>query len=336
MLPVPPGCRTGLMARRWPGRRRNLHRRRAVVGAGKAHRRRFLRASFCKTGMSSSAGPMWIAVYLGIWSGLQAVSRGLGVIVSWMERHALALVVVLAAAVLAGIRWFAPSDCGRRRLLPSPPMPVAAGFGLRRGRGCIDSSRLSPTRNGSALRPLMILAGTAAVAGLIVADPWLRLGLLELGALLTVALVWQSARTQAAKLTYLAVVLISAVSLVSSDLLMERGQADWARALLLTSVCVKLAAVPLFFWLLSAGRRIPCPGSRPDYCGCRYGRLRRTVRCRSGFSGLAYSAGIPAGRSRRHVVPCRSSDAHAAQPQAPAGSLHGRGYRLSVPGSASP
>jgi formate hydrogenlyase subunit 3/multisubunit Na+/H+ antiporter MnhD subunit len=107
------------------------------------------------------------------------------------------------------------------------------------------------------LAPLMILAGTAAVAGLIIPDPWLRLGLLELGALLTVALVWQSARTQAAKLTYLAVVVISAVSLVGGDLMLERGQLDWARALLLTSVCAKLAAVPLFFWLLSLADELP-------------------------------------------------------------------------------
>jgi multicomponent Na+:H+ antiporter subunit D len=107
------------------------------------------------------------------------------------------------------------------------------------------------------LAPLMILAGTAVVAGLIVPNPWLRLGLLELGAFLTVALVWQSARTQAAKLTYFAVILISAASLISSDLLMERGQPDWARALLLTSICVKLAAIPLFFWLLSLADEVP-------------------------------------------------------------------------------
>src|SRR5208282_4694061 len=32
-------------------------------------------------------------VYLGIWHGLQAASRGLGIFVSWMERHAIALVL---------------------------------------------------------------------------------------------------------------------------------------------------------------------------------------------------------------------------------------------------
>src|ERR1035437_6441146 len=62
------------------------------------------------------------AVYLGVWRGMQAASRGLGVVVSWMERYTLALVVVLAAAILAGFRWFAPTIAGVQTL-PSPPMP---------------------------------------------------------------------------------------------------------------------------------------------------------------------------------------------------------------------
>ncbi|MGO9318880.1 MAG: proton-conducting transporter membrane subunit [Terracidiphilus sp.] len=194
-------------------------------------------------------------VYLTVWRGMQAVSRGLGVIVSWMEWHALALVIMLAAAILAGVRWFAPTIAGVQTL-PSPPVPsllvlacAVAGVALI----------LASLAQAKWLRfvPLMILAGTAAIAGLIVADPWLRLGLLELGALLSVALVWQSARNRTAKLTYLAVVVISAVSLVGSDLLLERGQPDWAHALMLTSICVKLAAVPLFFWLLALADEVP-------------------------------------------------------------------------------
>jgi multicomponent Na+:H+ antiporter subunit A len=195
------------------------------------------------------------AVYLGVWRGMQAVSRGLGVIVSWMERYALVLVVVLAAAVLAGIHWFAPAIAGAPPL-PSPPMPSLLVLACAIAGVALILAALAHAK-WLRLSPLMILAGTAAVAGLIVPDPWLRLGLLELGAFLTVALVWQSARTQAAKLTYLAVVVISAVSLVGSDLMMERGEPDWARALLLTSVCVKLAAVPFFFWLLSLADELP-------------------------------------------------------------------------------
>src|ERR1019366_4729408 len=47
-------------------------------------------------------------VYLGVWSGLQAASRLVGVAVSWMERNSLALLVLLAAAIFALVRWALP------------------------------------------------------------------------------------------------------------------------------------------------------------------------------------------------------------------------------------
>jgi multicomponent Na+:H+ antiporter subunit A len=206
------------------------------------------------------------AVYLAVWRGLQAASRGLGVVVSWMERRALALVIVLAATILSGARWFAPGQDSWKwsRGVPlSGPIPVpsllvatcaVAAVALiltaifsRASRRYIPQLYLLP----------MILVGLATVAGLIVSDHWFRLGLLELGALLTVALVWFSARTLSVKLAYLAVVVISALSMVASDLLLESGQNEWAWALLITSVCVKLAAVPLFFWLLALADELP-------------------------------------------------------------------------------
>jgi NADH:ubiquinone oxidoreductase subunit 2 (subunit N) len=105
--------------------------------------------------------------------------------------------------------------------------------------------------------PLMLLIGASTVAGLVFVQPWLRLGLLELGALLTVVLVWQTARTQAAKLTYLAVVLISSGTTVASELFYNTSQQHWTRALILTSICVKLGAVPMLFWLLSLADELP-------------------------------------------------------------------------------
>jgi len=170
------------------------------------------------------------------------------------------LVVVLAGAVLAGVRWYAPEVVifGAPTAFHVPRMLAAAcavaaialilaAFYSKASRSFIPQLFI----------PLMVLIGLSTVAGLMVAEPQLRLGLLELGALLTIPLVWQSARTLTAKLTYLTVVLISALSLVGSDLLTERGEGGWARALLLTSVCVKLAAVPLFFWLLSLADELP-------------------------------------------------------------------------------
>jgi multicomponent Na+:H+ antiporter subunit A len=133
------------------------------------------------------------AVYLGVWRGMQAVSRWLGVIVSWMERYALALVVVLAAAILAGVHWFAPTIAGVQTL-PLSPMPSLLVLACAVAGVALILTALAHSK-WLHLAPLMILAGTAAVAGLIVPDPWMRLGLLELGALLTVALAWQSART---------------------------------------------------------------------------------------------------------------------------------------------
>jgi multicomponent Na+:H+ antiporter subunit A len=195
------------------------------------------------------------AFYLGVWSGLQAVSRGLGVAVSWMERRALVLVVVLAAAVLAGARWIAPAF-GSPGALPSPRVPALLVAACAVAAMALVLAALAHAKSRR-LAILMILAGGAAVAGLAVADPWLRLGLLELGALVTVVLVWQSARTLTPKLTYLTVVVLSALSLVARDLLLERGQTEWAWALLITSVCIKLAAIPLFFWLLQLADELP-------------------------------------------------------------------------------
>ena len=84
------------------------------------------------------------AVYLGVWRGLQAVSRGLGVVVSWMERYALPLVVVLAVAMLAAVRWFV--TWSKRLaflhgdLIGGPiPVPTVLDRCLCRGRSCVGS-----------------------------------------------------------------------------------------------------------------------------------------------------------------------------------------------------
>jgi multicomponent Na+:H+ antiporter subunit A len=202
------------------------------------------------------------AAYLGVWSGLQAVSRGLGVVVSWMERYAIALVVVFGAAILACVRWLdqGANPVKNYDIASTPNAPVLALFCGVAGLALILVA-LVQTKSRR-LAPLLILAGTSTVAGLIVPDHWLRLGLLELGAFATVALVWQSAKTLVAKLTYLVVVLVSALSLLASEVVLEYARLDhgkdgWAWALLLTSACVKLAAVPLSFWLLSLADEVP-------------------------------------------------------------------------------
>jgi multicomponent Na+:H+ antiporter subunit A len=198
-------------------------------------------------------------VYLETWKGLQAASHALGIAVSWMERRSAVLVVVLAAAVFAGVRWLVPGTASTLSpgvMLPPQQTPLllvtacaVAGVALI----LVALANFAMRR----FAPVMLLITASTIAGLLVVDARLRVGLLELGALLTILLVWQSAKTVAAKLAYLAVVLISAGSMVATVLLMGAQEQSWSRALMLTSVCVKLAAVPLFFWLLRLADELP-------------------------------------------------------------------------------
>jgi multicomponent Na+:H+ antiporter subunit A len=206
------------------------------------------------------------AVYLSVWRGLQTASRWLGLVVGWMERRALVLVVLLAALMLGGVRWLAPGSeswIWSRGVPLSGPIPIPTLLVLVCAVAAIAlflvtlSSKASRHSIPQLFIPLMILISLATVAGLAIVDHWFRLGLLELGAFLTVVLVWQATQTKAAKLTYLAVALISASLMIASAVLLERGQNEWAWALLITSVCVKLAAVPFFFWLLALADEIP-------------------------------------------------------------------------------
>ena len=194
-------------------------------------------------------------VYLGVWQGLQTASRVLGTAVSWTEKNVIVLLVAMAAALLAGVRWLVPgiANVEAHAVLPMPTLLVAASS-VAAGALILAAFAQSAWRR---LAPLMILASTSAVIGLAVSDSWLRLGLLESGALLTIPLVWMNARMRPAKLAYVAAVIISAVSLALSELMIAHGETDWARALLVTSVCVKLAAFPLFFWLLGVADELP-------------------------------------------------------------------------------
>jgi multicomponent Na+:H+ antiporter subunit D len=175
-----------------------------------------------------------------------------------MEQRAAVLVVVLAAVILAGVRWLAPGVTSLPVGVPVPvPEVLVAGIAIAAIALLAAAVAVRAPGRGLPMWPCMIVVGGLSVAALLVSSAWLRLGLLEAAALFTVLRVWLTARSKSAKIAYLAVVLTSALTLVASDVLLERGQSNWARALLLTSVCVKLAAVPMFFWLLKLADEVP-------------------------------------------------------------------------------
>jgi NADH:ubiquinone oxidoreductase subunit 5 (subunit L)/multisubunit Na+/H+ antiporter MnhA subunit len=194
--------------------------------------------------------------YLAVWSGLQAVSRALGAVVSWMERRATLLLVIFAAAILVFARWIVPGmQASAIEPVSAPHIPLLLISAIAIAAGALFFAALVKSPAGKIpLWPCMLIVGGLAGAGLAVSRPWLRIGLLELAALFTVFRVWITARTRSAKITYLAVILISAGTLVASELVIDPS---WSRALLLTSVFVKLAAVPMFFWLLALADEVP-------------------------------------------------------------------------------
>ena len=204
-------------------------------------------------------------VYLGVWSGLQAVSRGLGVVVAVLERKATVFVVAFAALVFAFVQWIVPAPPGAYTGGPTPiPSILIAAIGVA-AAGLFLTSLVNSAKGKILLWPSMLVVGSISVAGLIVTNPWIRLGLLESAALLTVVLVWFTARTKSAKLTYLAVVLISVFCALGSEVLIHTQLSTyldgrdwaWSRTLLITGIVVKLAAVPMLFWLLSLADELP-------------------------------------------------------------------------------
>jgi NADH:ubiquinone oxidoreductase subunit 5 (subunit L)/multisubunit Na+/H+ antiporter MnhA subunit len=193
--------------------------------------------------------------YLWIWEALQATSGGAGRAVAWMEKQALPLVIALPIAMLLAIRWLTPAlQTGSPVVRMPVPYLLVDACALAAAGLAIAALAQSAW---SHLAPLLILSAAAALTGLETTDPWLRFSFLEIGALLTVILVWRNARPHSGRIAYAAAVVVSAASLGLSHALLERGEMNWSRALLITSVCVKLAAIPLFFWLLRLADELP-------------------------------------------------------------------------------
>ncbi len=198
-------------------------------------------------------------VYLALANGLIGVARSFGIAVAWMEQHATWLVVAFAAILFVALRWVVPGAQLAGNVLPLDPIEhapllVIVSCAIAGAALLIAAMAHAATRRHA---PLMLLTAVATIAGLYSADPRLRLVLLECGALLTAALVWRAARTQSARVTYLAVVAVSAGAALVAPLVYDPQQQLWARALVLTGICVKLAAVPLLFWLLRLADELP-------------------------------------------------------------------------------
>ncbi|MDR3737577.1 MAG: proton-conducting transporter membrane subunit [Terracidiphilus sp.] len=194
-------------------------------------------------------------VYAACGRGLTAASRGMGVAVAWMEARAAWLTAVLFVAMLALVRWVQPSAATvmgtESGLVPFALMLACAAAGV----ALVITAMAHAKTRGHVV--WMLAAAALTVAGLTNAAPWPRLMLLEAGALVTLVLVARTVKTSAARWAYGVVVVLSAASALAAQAMLWTGAEAWARALVLAGICLKLAAVPLMFWLLRIADEVP-------------------------------------------------------------------------------
>ncbi len=193
--------------------------------------------------------------YLKIWSILRMWSSTVGNAASWMERRAAPLLVVMAAMLLVAVRAAAPPrEISAQAGLHVIPAILIAAAALAAIGLVLAALAYQATRRDV---PVMVLIGATALGGLIVPVPWVRLGLTESAALLSAYLVWRYAHSRSSRGLYLGAVALSGSLLILAELCADRGEVAWAGALLLVGVCVKLAVIPFFLWLLRLADELP-------------------------------------------------------------------------------
>jgi formate hydrogenlyase subunit 3/multisubunit Na+/H+ antiporter MnhD subunit len=193
-------------------------------------------------------------LYAGIWEWLKGVSQVLGSFAA-LENQAVVWVVAFSAALFGYVYMAVP------HVVPAAE-GVAVGISPLTAVACAISfvalvlaAVASPTWRK--LAPLMTVSGALAVGAMFAPSAGMRLGLLETATLGAVLLVFQSSKTKRSAITFLAVALISAASLIAGHFALESGNADMARALLTTGFFLKLAIVPMFFWLPRVAEDLP-------------------------------------------------------------------------------
>ena len=196
-------------------------------------------------------------LYLAVWSGVQAAAGAANMILVWLEQRATVSALVFAVLLLAGLRRL-PMPVHHIAASIATSVPARVPSVLIAACGIAACGLLLTSLSQQSTRRLalwMLPSSAAAIGGLLADSEWLRFGLLELAAVLTIPLVYRPGVSHGAKRAYITVI-------VASLLLLGAGQAsiadpDRARALLLTGICLKLAAVPFLFWMVRIADEVP-------------------------------------------------------------------------------
>ena len=194
-------------------------------------------------------------MYRGALRWLIAFARLTAIPVAWMEKHALAVMLSVSGAMVlvAGNLGRTTAVHGAFAVAPTPELLI--------GACCIAAVSLvcaSSETSDDRWLPLEIgLLACFAIAGMMALSEGRRFGLLETASLLSIWPVWRSARSLQSKLVYLGAMTVSGVCLALAQAVSAPADAGWSRAFLLTSVCLKFAAIPFCFWILRLADELP-------------------------------------------------------------------------------
>jgi multicomponent K+:H+ antiporter subunit A len=193
--------------------------------------------------------------YAYFFARLLGAARMLALAVQWLEQHVFQALLAISATMLAGAFWMgrASASAASPSMVSMPEMLIGA-IGIAVASLVCTAAVTSEDR----FLPLQFAVPSIfAVAGCMAGVEWLRFGLLESAALLSIVPVWKAARTSTSRFLYPAIVVFSGVCMASSQLLTRPEQLGWSRAFLLIGVCIKFAAVPFLFWLLRLADELP-------------------------------------------------------------------------------
>ncbi len=199
--------------------------------------------------------------YHAIGRGLVGVAEVAGRFSQRLEQHAVyGIPLVLIALILAGMAVPVAS-------IPEMPfMHVLPGPATRQGMivmACACGLALAGLFSASLVTlDTLTLAGLAfsggmALAGLLVEAAGPRLVLLELAAFLVWWLAWRRQESRTASFPFLLVVLFSTGVFLGGTLALDAGNGGVARALLMAGFVLKLALIPLYFWLPGLAEMAP-------------------------------------------------------------------------------
>jgi hypothetical protein len=185
---------------------------------------------------------------LAAWRALGAVAARLEALTRTLEAApaAVATAVAVALGAAAILRPVARVAAHGGHGAPALTVPLAGAVALALAGLLLAGAAVPALRR--LLAPVAV-AGGLAVAGLLVTAPLPRVALLEGAAVVALLLLRDASPSPAARRAYLAAVLLSAAGLAGGALAAARGHASLAFALLLPGFAVKLALVPLWFWL---------------------------------------------------------------------------------------